>query len=65
MIKNQSDQTAGGLEQKVKLDITEKGWVVSEPIMPTSYDLIVDMGIVDGKREFVTMDCGRIVGNSG
>ena len=55
MIKNQSRQTSSVLEQKVLLDITEKGWIGILTPSETSYDIIVDMGVVDGKREFVTI----------
>tara|TARA_Y100000593_G_scaffold74526_1_gene137251 strand:- start:386 stop:796 length:411 start_codon:yes stop_codon:yes gene_type:complete len=37
------------------MDITEKGWIAIETPPETSYDLIVDMGIVDGQRKFVTI----------
>ena len=55
MIKNKSKQTGFLVEQKVLLDITEKGWIGIPTPSETSYDLIVDMGVVDGKREFVTI----------
>ena len=55
MIKNKSRQTSSVLEQKVLLDITEKGWIGIPTPPETSYDIIVDMGVVDGKREFVTI----------
>jgi hypothetical protein len=55
MIKNKSRQTSSVLEQKVLLDITEKGWIGILTPSETSYDIIVDMGVVDGKREFVTI----------
>ena len=55
MIKEQSKQTYFLLEQKVLLDITEKGWIGILTPPETSYDIIVDMGVVDGKREFVTI----------
>ena len=37
------------------MDITEKGWIAIETPPETSYDIIVDMGVIDGKREFVTI----------
>ena len=43
------------LEQKVLLDITEKGWIGILTPSETSYDIIVDMGLFDGKRKFVTI----------
>ena len=55
MIKNKSKQTGFLVEQKVLLDITERGWIGIPTPSETSYDLIVDMGVVDGKREFVTI----------
>ena len=55
MIKEQSKQTYFLLEQKVLLDITEKGWIGILTPSETSYDIIVDMGLFDGKRKFVTI----------
>ena len=55
MIKEQSKQTYFLLEQKVLMDITQKGWVGISTPPETSYDIVVDMGVVDGKREFVTI----------
>ena len=55
MIKEQSKQTYFLLEQKVLTDITEKGWLGIPTPPETSYDIIVDMGSVDGKRQFVTI----------
>ena len=55
MIKQQSKQTYFLLEQKVLLDITEKGWIGIPTPPETPYDIVVDMGIVDDKKEFVTI----------
>ena len=55
MIKEQSKQTYFLLEQKVLLDITEKGWIGILTPSETSYDIIFDMGLFDGKRKFVTI----------
>ena len=55
MIKEQSKQTYFLLEQKVLMDITQKGWVGISTPPETSYDIVVDMGVVDGKREFATI----------
>ena len=55
MIKEQSKQTYFLLEQKVLMDITQKGWIGISTPPETSYDIVVDMGVVDGKREFVTI----------
>lgn len=55
MIKEQSKQTYFLLEQKVLFDITEKGWIAIATPPDTPYDLIVDMGVIDGKREFITI----------
>ena len=55
MIKERSKQTYFLLQQKVLMDITEKGWIAIETPPETSYDIIVDMGVIDGKREFVTI----------
>jgi hypothetical protein len=55
MIKEQSKQTYFLLEQKVLLDITEKGWIGIPTPPETPYDIVVDMGIVDNKKEFVTI----------
>ena len=43
------------LEQKVLMDITQKGWLAIPTPPETPYDLIVDMGVVDSKREFITI----------
>ena len=61
MIKEQSKQTYFLLEQKVLLDITEKGWIGILTPPETSYDIIVDMGLVDDKREFVTIQIKKDV----
>ena len=37
------------------MDITQRGWVAIPTPPETSYDIVVDMGAVDGKREFVTI----------
>ena len=55
MIKEQSKQTYFLLEQKVLMDITQKGWLAIPTPPETPYDLIVDMGVVDSKWEFVTI----------
>ena len=55
MIKNKSKQTYFLLEQKVLLDITEKGWIGIPTPPETPYDIVVDMGIMDGVRKFVTI----------
>ena len=55
MIKNKSKQTYTLLEQKVLMDITKKGWIGIPTPPETPYDIIVDMGSVDGKRKFVTI----------
>ena len=55
MIKQQSKQTYFLLEQKVLLDITEKGWIGIPTPPETPYDIVVDMGIMDGVRKFVTI----------
>tara|TARA_R110002096_G_scaffold1525_2_gene7939 strand:- start:388 stop:852 length:465 start_codon:yes stop_codon:yes gene_type:complete len=55
MIKEQSKQTYFLLQQEVLMDITKKGWVAIETPPETSYDIVVDMGLIDGKREFVTI----------
>ena len=55
MIKEQSKQTYFLIEQKVLLDITEKGWIGIPTPPETPYDIVVDMGIVDDKKEFVTI----------
>ena len=55
MIKEQSKQTYFLLQQKVLMDITEKGWIAIETPPETSYDIVVDMGLVDEQRKFVTI----------
>ena len=55
MIKEQSKQTYFLLEQKILMDITEKGWIGIPTPPETPYDIVVDMGAVDDKREFVTI----------
>tara|TARA_B100000073_G_scaffold110996_1_gene89543 strand:- start:7 stop:468 length:462 start_codon:yes stop_codon:yes gene_type:complete len=55
LIKEQSKQTYFLLEQKVLMDITEKGWVGIPTPPETPYDIVVDMGVIDGKRKFVTI----------
>ena len=55
MIKNKSKQTYFLLEQKVLFDIISKGWIAILTPPETPYDLIVDMGIMDGVRKFVTI----------
>ena len=55
MIKEQSKQTYFLLEQKVLLDITERGWVGILTPSETPYDIIVDMGIFDDRKKFVTI----------
>ena len=55
MIKNKSKQTYFLLEQKVLFDIISKGWIAILTPPETPYDLIVDMGIMDGVGKFVTI----------
>ena len=55
MIKNKSRQTAAMITLDVQKDITSRGWSCMRSEEEAVYDLIVDMGIVDGKREFVTI----------
>ena len=55
MIKNKSKQTYFTLEQEVKLDIIKKGWIVMDTPAETSYDLIVDLGLKNNTRSFVTI----------
>ena len=55
MIKEKSKQTYFLLEQKVLMDVTQKGWIGISTPPDTPYDLIVDMGVIDGKRKFVTI----------
>ena len=33
------------------MDITEKGWIAIETPPETSYDIVVDMGLVDEQRK--------------
>lgn len=55
MIPNKSKQTSSVLEQKVILDILEKGWM-SIPCPPeTQFDVIADLGVQNGKRKLVTI----------
>ena len=61
MIKNQSKQTYFLLEQKVLMDITQRGWIGIPTPPETSYDIIVDMGVVDGKRKFVTVQIKKVL----
>ena len=55
MIKEQSKKTYFLLEQRVLMDITERGWIGIPTPPETPYDIVVDMGVVDGKREFATI----------
>jgi len=55
MIKNQSRQTSALITLDVQKDITSRGWLCMRSEEEAVYDLIVDMGIIDGKREFVTI----------
>ena len=55
MIKNQSRQTSALITLDVQKDITSRGWSCMRSEEEAVYDLIVDMGIIDGKREFVTI----------
>ena len=55
MIKEQSKKTYFLLEQKVLMDITEKGWIGIPTPPETPYDIVVDMGVIDGQREFATI----------
>mgnify|MGYP003654581941 CR=1 FL=1 len=55
MIKEKSKQTYFLLEQKVLMDITEKGWIGIPTPPETPYDIVVDMGIIDGEKKFVTI----------
>ena len=50
MIKQQSKQTYFLLEQKVLTNITENGWIGILTPSETPYDIIVDMGVVDGEK---------------
>jgi len=40
---------------KVQLHLNSLGWMVMRSEEECSYDLIVDMGLVEGKREFCTI----------
>tara|TARA_Y100000004_G_scaffold195394_1_gene262269 strand:+ start:2146 stop:2610 length:465 start_codon:yes stop_codon:yes gene_type:complete len=55
MIANKSRQTSALTTLKVQEDLTRKGWVVMRSEEECPYDLIVDMGIENGKRVFRTI----------
>jgi hypothetical protein len=55
LIKEQSKQTYFLLEQKVLTNITENGWIGILTPSETPYDIIVDMGVVDGEKKFATI----------
>jgi len=55
MIKNKSHKTGLMLEQKVMMDITDKGWIAIPTPAQHVADMIVDMGVIGGKRQFVTI----------
>ena len=55
MIGNKSKQTAALITLRIQTDLTEKGWSVVRSEEEAPYDLIVDFGVNDGKREFATI----------
>lgn len=55
MIINKGRQTSMETTLKVQLDLNSRGWVVMRSEEECPYDLIVDMGLVEGKREFCTI----------
>ena len=55
MIGNKSRQSSEIVFQEVKLDIIKRGWFVLDAPEECPYDLAVDLGVSNNKREFVTV----------
>tara|TARA_Y100001963_G_C6627410_1_gene374613 strand:- start:44 stop:541 length:498 start_codon:yes stop_codon:yes gene_type:complete len=55
MIENKSRITSEVIQQTIKLDITKRGFYVMEGPPESPYDLVVDIGLIDGKRIFKTI----------
>jgi hypothetical protein len=55
MIENQSRITGEVVQQTIKLDLTKRGFFVMEGPLEAPYDLVVDIGLVDGKQIFKTI----------
>ena len=55
MIGNKSRQSSEIVFQEVKLDIIKRGWFVLDAPEECPYDLAVDLGVSNDKREFVTV----------
>jgi len=55
MIPNQSKQTSSVLEQKVLLDVLENGWIGIPCPPEAQFDIVADLGSIDGQRKLVTI----------
>lgn len=55
MIPNQSKQTSSVLEQRVLLDVLENGWIGIPCPPEAQFDIIADLGSIDGQRKLVTI----------